>query len=560
MNLRKKLQLSFTIIIALFVIALSLSYFMNNRVSRLTDEIFFVNEKMKIIENINLFSKSANADAAQVLLAPAYLKENYKARFNADVSYVNKQIEVLQGLTTTEAEQKQIEAFLTEWQSFIQNQEELVKQYEGGEQVKAQHAFTQKSFDPVDFALLSYSIEQGNLALTKQEEIQSTIQLMNGLNLATATVVVIMSILISTLIANRLTRSIRAIQQHALEVAGGNLAVESLDESRKDELGSLAKSFNTMVVSLKKLISGADLVSGQVAAASAELQVSSEQISQATEHIAQVMQEIAHGSSTQVTEVAGNLEIMQSLEQNVRHIMEQSEVMTNTINISSTSTERGKQDLTDAIHQVEMIEQSTSSMAATIQGLNESTERIEQVVAVITDIATRTNLLALNAAIEAARAGEAGRGFGVVAEEIRKLALQSGQSTEEINHILSRIQAETSKTAKQMASSKDEVDKGIHLITIAGQSFESIEQSIYGITEVNTSIREITAKISAETQTATHQISAVSQIAQENAEGTQHISAASEQQMASMEEVAAFAESLANEAEELKNLIGQFKY
>lgn len=560
MNLRKKLQLSFTVIIVLFVIALSLSYFMNNRVSRLTDEIFFVNEKMKIIENINLFSKSANADAAQVLLAPAYLKENYKARFNADVSYVNKQIEVLQSLTTTEAEQKQIEAFLTEWQSFILNQEELVKQYEGGEQVKAQHAFTQKSFDPVDFALLSYSIEQGNLALTKQEEIQSTIQLMNGLNVATATVVVIMSLLISTLIANRLTRSIRAIQQHALEVAGGNLAVESLDESRKDELGSLAKSFNTMVVSLKKLISGADLVSGQVAAASAELQVSSEQISQATEHIAQVMQEIAHGSNTQVTEVAGNLEIMQSLEQNVRHIMEQSEVMTSTINISSTSTERGKQDLTDAIHQVEMIEQSTSSMAATIQGLNESTERIEQVVAVITDIATRTNLLALNAAIEAARAGEAGRGFGVVAEEIRKLALQSGQSTEEINNILSRIQAETSKTAKQMASSKGEVDKGIHLITIAGQSFESIEQSIYGITEVNTSIREITARISAETQTASHQISAVSQIAQENAEGTQHISAASEQQMASMEEVAAFAESLANEAEELKNLIGQFKY
>lgn len=268
MNLRKKLQLSFTVIIVLFVIALSLSYFMNTRVSRLTDEIFFVNEKMKIIENINLFSKSANADAAQVLLAPANLKENYKARFSADINYVNDQIQVLQGITTTEAEQTQIEAFLTEWQSFIQNQEELVKQYEAGEEVKAQHAFTQKSFDPVAFALLSYSIDQENLALMKQDEIQTTIQLMNVLNVATAVVVVIMSVLISTIIANRITKSIRAIQQHALEVAGGNLAIESLDESRKDELGSLAKSFNTMVLSLKKLISGADLVSGQVAAAS----------------------------------------------------------------------------------------------------------------------------------------------------------------------------------------------------------------------------------------------------------------------------------------------------
>lgn len=269
---------------------------------------------------------------------------------------------------------------------------------------------------------------------------------------------------------------------------------------------------------------------------------------------------MADGSNTQVTEVAGNLEIMQSLEQSVSDILEQSAVMTSTIDISSISTERGKQDLIDAIQQVEMIEQSTSSMAATIQELNANSERIEQVVAVITNIATQTNLLALNASIEAARAGEAGRGFGVVADEIRKLALQSGRSAEEINSILSRIQAETTRTAKQMAFSKGEVDKGIRLITIAGQSFESIEQSIYGITEVNTSIREITARISTETQTASEQISAVSQIAKENAEGTQLVSAAAEQQMASMEEVAAFAESLANEAEELKHLIGQFNY
>lgn len=560
MNIRKKLQLSFTLIIILFVMALSLSYFMNTRVSRLTDEIFFVNEKMKIIENINLFSKAANADAAQVLLAPSNLQDNYKARFSADIDYVNEQIEVLQDIATTEAEQVQIQAFLTEWQSFIQNQEELVKQYEGGEQVKAQHAFTQKSFDPVAFALLSYSIDQENLAVAKQEEVQETIQFMNVLNVATAIVVVIMAVIISTVIANRLTKSIRAIQRHALEVANGNLAIDSLDESRKDELGSLAKSFNTMVLSLKKLISGADLVSGQVAAASAELQASAVQTSKATEHIAHVMQEMAHGSNTQVTEVAGNLEIMQSLEQSVHSILEQSAVMTSTIDTSSTSTAQGKQDLTEAIHQVKMIEQSTFTMAAAIQELNENSERIEQVVAVITNIAKQTNLLALNAAIEAARAGEAGRGFGVVAEEIRKLALQSGESAEEINNILSRIQAEANRTAEQMESSKDEVDKGIRLITIAGQSFETIERSIHSITEVNTSIRDITARISNETQTASDKISAVSQIAKENAEGTEHISAAAEQQMASMEEVAAFAESLANEAEELKKLIGQFNY
>lgn len=559
-NIKAKLYLSFISVILLFIVALVASTTMNNRISQSTSDIFSINQKLKIVENVNMFAKNANADAAQYLLAPENLQGNFKERYLSDVETVNQQIASLKKMVDDKDELKQIENFTNEWDTFLNNVEWLFTQYEAGNVVSAQQSFTKKSFDPVAFALLSYNIEQDKLVNEKEVEITEAITTVKYVNVIIPLVVIVIALILSSILANRITRNIKVVQNNAMQVASGNLLVQPIRINSNDELGQLAASFNTMVTSLKELISGADQVSSHVAASSAQLQASSEQISTATEHIALVMQEMASGTSQQFEGIAENQQLIQNVSDGMLDIMKRSEGMTETIHSSNVISEKGKLDLSNATNQVKKIENSTNRMSEVILNLDNHSTRIGEIVSVITNIAKRTNLLALNATIEAERAGEAGKGFAVVANEVRSLAEQSRNSAEEIKNVIETIQLETTKTVNEMQTSKEEVDKGINLINIAEISFQKLEETIKSITKENEVIGDITIRVSKDTKSTSDHMAVVSKIANENAEGTEMISSATEEQMASMEEIAASAVTLAKQAEELRDLIGKFTY
>ena len=159
LNLRMKLYLSFIAVILLFLIALSISMTINNKISTLTNDIFEINEKTNVVGNVNIFAENANGDAAQYLLAPENLQAGFKERYLSDVEMVNQQIERLQSKTKNKAETDQIEKFNEEWQAFTSNVEILFGLFENVEVLKAQQSYTRKSFDPVAFALLSYNYD-----------------------------------------------------------------------------------------------------------------------------------------------------------------------------------------------------------------------------------------------------------------------------------------------------------------------------------------------------------------------------------------------------------------
>ena len=269
---------------------------------------------------------------------------------------------------------------------------------------------------------------------------------------------------------------------------------------------------------------------------------------------------MASGTSQQFAGIAENQPLIQNVSDGMLDIMKRSEGMTETIHSSNVISEKGKLDLSNATNQVKKIENSTNRMSEVILNLDNHSTRIGEIVSVITNIAEQTNLLALNATIEAARAGEAGKGFAVVANEVRSLAEQSRNSAEEIKNVIETIQLETTKTVNEMQTSKEEVDKGINLINIAEISFQKLEETIKSITKENEVIRDITIRVSKDTKSTSDHMAVVSKIANGNAEGTEMISSATEEQMASMEEVAASAVILAKQAEELRDLIGKFTY
>ncbi|MOA17055.1 Methyl-accepting chemotaxis protein McpB [compost metagenome] len=217
------------------------------------------------------------------------------------------------------------------------------------------------------------------------------------------------SLMIAIVFSNYLIKRIKLLKISAETVAEGNLAIDHVHFKGKDELHDLSVAFNRMTDSLRTVITSAGDVSIQVAASSAQLQASAQQSSQATEHIAGITQEIAAGIDRQVGHVADNLVDIQKLSQDVRQINDKSQVVLEAVNITTQTASNGKEELTNAISQVRVIEGSNDKLSKVIGLLNQQAAEIGQATQIIMGIAKQTDLLALNAGIEAARAGEQGR-------------------------------------------------------------------------------------------------------------------------------------------------------
>ena len=192
-------------------------------------------------------------------------------------------------------------------------------------------------------------------------------------------------------------------------------------------------------------------------------------------------------------------------------------------------------------------------------GLGERSAEIGTITEVINGIARQTNLLALNAAIEAARAGEHGRGFAVVADEVRKLAEESSTSAQKITDLVQLIQQDTSQAVAAVKENSAETENGMEVVTKAGTAFEQI---LNAVNKVAGEIQEVSAgaeQMAASSDEVVKYMDQISSIAMGSSEGAHNVSAATEEQLASMEEIAASSSSLSQMSEQLQEQVNKFK-
>jgi methyl-accepting chemotaxis protein len=183
--------------------------------------------------------------------------------------------------------------------------------------------------------------------------------------------------------------------------------------------------------------------------------------------------------------------------------------------------------------------------AETVKELGKSSDQIGEIVSVIDDIADQTNLLALNAAIEAARAGEQGRGFAVVADEVRKLAERTTKATKEIAQMIKKIQTDTEGAVESMEQGTKEVESGIYLADKAGESLKDIVSISQKVTDMVSQIAVASEQQSSASEQISKNVEAISAVTSETASGTQQVARA--------------AEDLNRLTENLQELVGQFK-
>ncbi|MGD8192847.1 methyl-accepting chemotaxis protein [Brevibacillus ginsengisoli] len=363
---------------------------------------------------------------------------------------------------------------------------------------------------------------------------------------------------IGVLIARNIVTPVKEMHDLMEKAEGGDFTVQGTYRS-KDEVGMLTLTFNQMINGLQGVIKQVAETSEMVAASAEELTASAEQTSKASEQIASSVQEVAVGTDRQVQSVQDASRTMNDMVSGVQQIAVNAQHVSTTTIQTAEKVEEGNEAIQLAVKQIASIQDNVNHLASVVKGLGERSTEIGQIIDLITEISGQTNLLALNAAIEAARAGEHGRGFAVVADEVRKLAEQSAGSAQQISRLISTIRDETAKAVYSMENTVDEVAEGINLVNTAGESFNQIH---YSITDVANQIKQVSSavqQLSTGTDQITQSIDLVAEVAEISAAGTQNISAATEEQLASMEEITVSSTSLSKMAEGLQNLVGGFK-
>ncbi|NEU59829.1 methyl-accepting chemotaxis protein [Paenibacillus sp. ALJ109b] len=368
----------------------------------------------------------------------------------------------------------------------------------------------------------------------------------------------IIGIILLVFIIRSIHRPLLQLTQAASKVSAGDLTVR-VGLQRRDEFGQLGASFDTMTSSLRNVLGEVHDTSSQLAASSEELMASSEQTSRATEQVAELMQDAAAGTNKQNASLAATGQLVGEMSIGVKEISSSAEDTARIAVEASSKSEAGMVTVEEAVAHIQKVNNESEAMAVVIQDLRAKNEEIVEIVAEITNIAKQTNILALNASIEASRAGEQGRGFAVVANEVKTLANNSGSAAERINELMCEMQEKTNAVQSTFARTGEGMIKGTQMITEAGEAFQNIRSAVQLVAaqagEVSAASRQIDGGMSHVSKEVNDTIELSNQIAS----GTEDGSAAAQEQLATMEEVAASSAALSRMAEDLQSMIEKFK-
>ncbi|MFM5781319.1 methyl-accepting chemotaxis protein [Aeromonas caviae] len=448
----------------------------------------------------------------------AQQKARYRNESEKSLQEAARQIVAHDGTIWAEdrEERRAFDIVKADWERYVALHQRIRQMQDSGQMAEARHLFmgegvtlyTTLSKSVGDLIRINHGYSVGSraevIAAFDSAKLSVTLALVIGLALVVALSVV-------------LTREIRdpliMLARQAQRIASGDLGRGELQEwirgnrFNRDELGQLGSAIDRMQGALAELVSE---ISGSVS-----------QLSSAVEEVSAISEQSAKGMASQQGEVSQVATAMNEMQSTVNEVARNTTDAMGAAKQASRTSTQGNQVVRSAIGSIEQVSRQIEQAGSVVQQLETDSASISMVLDVIRGIAEQTNLLALNAAIEAARAGEQGRGFAVVADEVRSLAQRTQASTAEISKMIEVLQERTAEAGSAMQLSRQQMQESVELAREAGSSIDSINGAVTQITDMNTLIATATEQQNAVTEELNRSIVKIHTAADENAQGAQ---------------------------------------
>ena len=562
MGIIKMLRMNIAIIGFLFLVTvISMVVFMTSmkeqeqaienemELKQLTSQyVIFIHSQSELIKN---YAQSGNN-----LFLNTYLSNQEESNILDTILQKAKKVNVPENIVSILEDVEKSKQAVTDFE------ENAIAEMEKGNQERAQLlVFTEgyrnqktilnKNIEVFENELTAWVSETSEAAITRLQSAM-TVFIISVIIIALASVVLPFAFL-------RKVKPLKRLTEIAAKVKEGDLTEEVPVIKEKDEIGQLALTFQAMLTNLKGIIQQISSSSQKVKDASNELLISAEQSASASEQVTTIIEQVSRSAEKQNQSLENNLSNIQDVAKIFLHTERQTGEISNLAKTTVERAKEGAESVIDTVNQIKSVNDSVIEAKNQFHNLMTSMEQIHQITAVITNITEQTNLLALNAAIEAARAGEYGRGFSIVAEEIRKLAEESQTSTKKIEELVEKIQLEAQQSAEFMGRVSEDAEKSIYITNDSKEKFENIRKSLHDLVPSLNEMVENTKKASNLLEKVTENEVGLVSVAQENAATAEEVTASSEEQLATMEEITSQAEFLAEMAEDLQQLVQQFK-
>lgn len=497
----------------------------------------------------------------QIALTRGYIlygEPDYREKFDELAVKNDEFAETLQSYNVS----KEMQSVLTitrVWQEGVN--ERVFSMFDNGREEDARVLF-RSNFEPTARGIMD-SLEKISTAREAEVDAAGETIINNGEQtiitvLTISGIVIVLAVLISMVIAGQITRPIAMVTNRMKAISRGTLPAEQLKTKSKDEVGQLVHAVNEMNEQLRDLVGEVAGISVSVLEKGSQLTESAEEVKEGSRQIAVTMNELADGAGAQA-------ESSSSLSEKMNHFIT---VIKSSADHGTSAQEKadqmlmlsrdGGEKMNETIQTVNQINTSFKQAMDRVNGLDDQAQNISKLVQVIQEIADQTNLLALNAAIEAARAGEHGKGFAVVADEVRKLAVQVSASISDITGIIGSIQKESKETVSVLQEGYGMVNDGVSRMEATSSSFAEIDQQVNAVSDQMKMIAASLYEIVNATEDMHQDIEQIASVSEESAAGIEQTSASAEESSSTMESVYESSRGLINDARELRDRIGMF--